>query len=71
MWSSTKEWLLQRAAAPEGFTPNETGTVSLLRQLEMDRLVRQSENYPVWMITEEGRAEIERLNQQSLSQEPK
>lgn len=61
-WHTTKLWLLQRAAAPEGFTPYVEGTVQLLKGLEWPiALVRQSENYPVWMITDAGRAELQKL----------
>lgn len=61
MRSSTKQWLLQMAAKPEGFSPNASGTVDLLGSHEMHGLVQQSNNYPVWMITDVGRAELERL----------
>lgn len=62
LWHTTKLWLLQRAAAPEGFTPNAEGTAELLKSLEWPvALVRQSNNYTVWMITDEGRTELQRL----------
>ena len=52
---TSKIWLLERAAAPHGFSPNASGTVSLLKNLEMDGLVRPSDVNPVWFITDAGR----------------
>lgn len=60
-FATTRAWLLERAAAPEGFTPNAKGTVRLLKRLEMDGLVRQSAVYPVWMITNEGRSALKQF----------
>lgn len=48
-------WVLREAAKPSGFSPNAEGVRGFVIGLEMEGLVRQSNNYPCWYITERGR----------------
>lgn len=61
MWSSSKKWLLKETSSLLGFMPNAAGTVSLLKELEMEGLVQQLENCPVWGITDKGKIVLSKL----------
>lgn len=49
-------WVLRYAARRAGFAPHARSTVDLLISLEGKGLVRASDKYPVWYITDKGRA---------------
>lgn len=52
-----KLWVLESAARPMGFhTPHAASTVELLHSLAREGLVRESEVWPCWYITDAGRA---------------
>ena len=54
MISAAEKWLLERATMRSGFTPNAESVKELAVSLEARGLLRQSDNYPVWMITDAG-----------------
>lgn len=54
-------WALREAAKPSGMMPHAETTAKLLKTMELDGLVRRSQIAPVWNITDEGRAELAKL----------
>lgn len=54
-------WALKEAAKPSGMMPNAETTAKFLKTMELEGLVRQSDRAPVWRITDEGRAELVKL----------
>jgi hypothetical protein len=54
--TQSERWILAEAARPSGFTPNANSAKELAVSLELRGLVRQSDNYPVWFITDAGRS---------------
>jgi hypothetical protein len=49
-------WALEMAARPGGLLVHGKETAEFLMGLEREGLLRQSNNYPIWWITDAGRA---------------
>lgn len=60
-------WALREASKPIGFIPFVESTADFAKSLETDQLLRQSEHAPVWHITDEGRAELTKLEAAALT----
>lgn len=52
-------WMLREAAKPSGFTPNEASVVNEVKSLERRGWLYQLEAGPTWIITDEGKKQLD------------
>lgn len=54
-------WALHQASKRRGFTPNAASVADFAMWLERRGWLYRSQNVPTWVITPEGRRELDRL----------